>query len=34
MGSLADNTFGGSIAYRSSKAPVSMVMRSAAIDLY
>ena len=33
MGSLAKNTSGGSIAYRSSKAAVNMVMRSAAIDL-
>jgi NAD(P)-dependent dehydrogenase (short-subunit alcohol dehydrogenase family) len=33
MGSLADNTSGGSIAYRSSKAAVNMVMRSLAIDL-
>jgi NAD(P)-dependent dehydrogenase (short-subunit alcohol dehydrogenase family) len=33
MGSLADNTSGGSIAYRSSKAAVNMVMRSAAINL-
>src|SRR6516165_2274751 len=33
MGSLADNTSGGSIAYRSSKAAVNMVMRSAAVDL-
>jgi NAD(P)-dependent dehydrogenase (short-subunit alcohol dehydrogenase family) len=33
MGSLADYTSGGSIAYRSSKAAVNMVMRSAAIDL-
>lgn len=33
MGSLTDNTSGGSIAYRSSKAAVNMVMRSAAIDL-
>jgi NAD(P)-dependent dehydrogenase (short-subunit alcohol dehydrogenase family) len=33
MGSLADNTSGGSIAYRSSKAAVNMVMGSAAIDL-
>jgi NAD(P)-dependent dehydrogenase (short-subunit alcohol dehydrogenase family) len=33
MGSLADNTSGGSIAYRSSKVAVNMVMRSAAIDL-
>jgi NAD(P)-dependent dehydrogenase (short-subunit alcohol dehydrogenase family) len=32
MGSLTDNTSGGSIAYRSSKAAVNMV-RSAAIDL-
>jgi NAD(P)-dependent dehydrogenase (short-subunit alcohol dehydrogenase family) len=33
MGSLGDNTSGGSIAYRSSKAAVNMVMRSLAIDL-
>lgn len=33
MGSLADNTSGGSIAYRSSKAALNMAMRSAAIDL-
>jgi len=33
MGSLTDNTSGGSIAYRSSKAVVNIVMRSAAIDL-
>ncbi|MGH6935122.1 MAG: SDR family oxidoreductase [Methylocella sp.] len=33
MGSLADNTSGSYIAYRSSKAAVNMVMRSAAIDL-
>jgi NAD(P)-dependent dehydrogenase (short-subunit alcohol dehydrogenase family) len=33
MGSIADNTSGGSIAYRSSKAAVNMVMRSTAIDL-
>jgi NAD(P)-dependent dehydrogenase (short-subunit alcohol dehydrogenase family) len=33
MGSLADNTSGGSIAYRSSKAAVNMVMRSLAHDL-
>jgi NAD(P)-dependent dehydrogenase (short-subunit alcohol dehydrogenase family) len=33
MGSLADNTSGGSIAYRSSKAAVNMVIRSLAIDL-
>jgi NAD(P)-dependent dehydrogenase (short-subunit alcohol dehydrogenase family) len=33
MGSIADNTSGGSIAYRSSKAAVNMVTRSVAIDL-
>ncbi|NNF17547.1 MAG: SDR family oxidoreductase [Gammaproteobacteria bacterium] len=33
MGSIADNTSGGSIVYRSSKAAVNMVMRSAAIDI-
>jgi NAD(P)-dependent dehydrogenase (short-subunit alcohol dehydrogenase family) len=33
MGSIGDNSSGGSIAYRSSKAAVNMVMRSAAIDL-
>lgn len=33
MGSTADNTSGGSIVYRSSKAAVNMVMRSLAIDL-
>jgi NAD(P)-dependent dehydrogenase (short-subunit alcohol dehydrogenase family) len=33
MGSIADNTSGGSIAYRSSKAAVNMVMHSAAVDL-
>jgi NAD(P)-dependent dehydrogenase (short-subunit alcohol dehydrogenase family) len=33
MGSLADNTSGGSFAYRSSKAAVNMVMRSLSIDL-
>ena len=33
MGSIADNMSGGSIAYRSSKAAVNMVMRSTAIDL-
>jgi NAD(P)-dependent dehydrogenase (short-subunit alcohol dehydrogenase family) len=33
MGSIADNTSGGSISYRSSKAAVNMVMRSLAIDL-
>src|SRR5262245_57982271 len=32
MGSLTDNTSGGSFAYRSSKAAVNMVMRSMAID--
>jgi NAD(P)-dependent dehydrogenase (short-subunit alcohol dehydrogenase family) len=33
MGSIADNTSGGSVAYRSSKAAVNMVTRSLAIDL-
>jgi NAD(P)-dependent dehydrogenase (short-subunit alcohol dehydrogenase family) len=33
MGSIADNTSGGSIIYRSSKAAVNMVVRSQAIDL-
>ena len=33
MGSIADNTSGGSIPYRSSKAAMNMVMRSLAIDL-
>ena len=33
MGSITDNTSGGSIAYRTSKAAVNMVMRSLAIDL-
>ncbi|HZF24965.1 MAG TPA: SDR family oxidoreductase [Steroidobacteraceae bacterium] len=33
MGSLADNSSGGWIAYRSSKAAVNMVMRSLAVDL-
>jgi NAD(P)-dependent dehydrogenase (short-subunit alcohol dehydrogenase family) len=33
MGSIADNTSGGAMAYRSSKAAVNMVMRSLAIDL-
>ena len=33
MGSIADNTSGGSIVYRSSKAAVNMIMRSLAIDL-
>ncbi|HKD25118.1 MAG TPA: SDR family oxidoreductase [Xanthobacteraceae bacterium] len=33
LGSLTDNTSGGSIPYRTSKAAVNMAMRSAAIDL-
>jgi NAD(P)-dependent dehydrogenase (short-subunit alcohol dehydrogenase family) len=33
MGSLADNTSGDYIAYRTSKAAVNMAMRTAAIDL-
>jgi NAD(P)-dependent dehydrogenase (short-subunit alcohol dehydrogenase family) len=33
MGSIADNTSGGYIPYRSSKAAVNMMMRTAAIDL-
>ncbi|MBV8147362.1 MAG: SDR family oxidoreductase [Gammaproteobacteria bacterium] len=33
MGSLADNTSGGYMLYRTSKAAVNMVMRTAAIDL-
>jgi NAD(P)-dependent dehydrogenase (short-subunit alcohol dehydrogenase family) len=33
LGSLTDNTSGGSIPYRSSKAAVNMAMRSVAIDL-
>lgn len=33
MGSIADNTSGGSIVYRSTKAAVNMVVRSLAIDL-
>jgi len=33
MGSLEDNTSGGSYAYRSSKAAVNMLMKSLAIDL-
>jgi NAD(P)-dependent dehydrogenase (short-subunit alcohol dehydrogenase family) len=33
MGSIEDNTSGGSYAYRSSKAAVNMVMKSLAIDL-
>ncbi|SJM91818.1 Short-chain dehydrogenase/reductase SDR [Crenothrix polyspora] len=33
MGSLADNTSGGSILYRSSKAAVNAAMKSLAIDL-
>jgi len=33
MGSLADNSSGGYVAYRTSKAAVNMLTRSAAIDL-
>jgi NAD(P)-dependent dehydrogenase (short-subunit alcohol dehydrogenase family) len=33
MGSLADNTSGGSIIYRSSKAAVNMVVKTLAVDL-
>lgn len=33
MGSIADNTSGGSYAYRSSKAAVNIVMKSLAVDL-
>ena len=33
LGSIADNTSGGSIPYRTSKAAVNMAMRSVAIDL-
>jgi len=33
MGSIQDNSSGGSYAYRSSKAAVNMVMKSLAIDL-
>jgi len=33
LGSLADNTSGGYYAYRSSKAAINMVMKSAAVDL-
>ena len=33
MASLADNTSGGSMAYRTSKAAVNMAMRSVAADL-
>ena len=33
MGSIADNTSGGAIPYRSSKAAVNMVMRCLAMDL-
>jgi NAD(P)-dependent dehydrogenase (short-subunit alcohol dehydrogenase family) len=33
MGSMDDNTSGGSYLYRSSKAAVNMVMKSASIDL-
>ena len=33
MGSMSDNTSGGSYIYRSSKAAVNMVMKSLSIDL-
>jgi NAD(P)-dependent dehydrogenase (short-subunit alcohol dehydrogenase family) len=33
LGSIADNTSGGWIAYRTSKAAVNMAMRCAALDL-
>ncbi len=33
LASIADNTSGGWIAYRSSKAAVNMVMRSIAVEL-
>jgi NAD(P)-dependent dehydrogenase (short-subunit alcohol dehydrogenase family) len=33
MGSLTDNTSGGHVPYRTSKAAVNMLMRSAALDL-
>jgi NAD(P)-dependent dehydrogenase (short-subunit alcohol dehydrogenase family) len=33
MGSLTDNTSGGSIAYRTSKAAVNMAVRSVAAEL-
>jgi NAD(P)-dependent dehydrogenase (short-subunit alcohol dehydrogenase family) len=33
MGSIADNTSGGYIAYRTSKAALNMVMRTLAVDL-
>ena len=33
MGSLSDNTSGGSVLYRTSKAAVNMLMRTAAVDL-
>jgi NAD(P)-dependent dehydrogenase (short-subunit alcohol dehydrogenase family) len=33
MGSIADNESGGYVAYRTSKAAVNMLMRSAALDL-
>jgi NAD(P)-dependent dehydrogenase (short-subunit alcohol dehydrogenase family) len=33
MGSLADNTSGGSYIYRSSKAAVNMVVKTLAVDL-
>lgn len=33
MGSMGDNTSGGSYIYRSSKAALNAVMKSAALDL-
>ena len=33
MGSMADNTSGGSVLYRTSKAAVNMLIRTSAIDL-
>jgi NAD(P)-dependent dehydrogenase (short-subunit alcohol dehydrogenase family) len=33
MASIADNTSGGSVVYRSTKAAMNMVMRSLAVDL-
>jgi len=33
MGSLADNTSGGAVLYRTSKAAVNMLIRTSAIDL-
>jgi NAD(P)-dependent dehydrogenase (short-subunit alcohol dehydrogenase family) len=33
MGSIADNSGGGSYMYRSSKAAVNMVVKSLAVDL-